>query len=374
MQVDWAGSTIPYRIASTGLVKDAYIFVAVLPASSYVFIYAYPDMQIGSWINAHIRAYSYFGGVPKITIPDNTKTAVTKTHLFQPTLNRSYKEMATHYRTTIIPARVYKPKDKASVENGVGNITRRVLAPLRNQTFFSLTEINTAITTELRAFVVRPFQRMEGNRQLLFEQIDKPALMPLPESRYEYADWKEAKVGFNYHVEYNKHHYSVPYQHIGQNCHVRATVTTIEIYSGTERLAVHSRNNDPWQRYTTVPEHMPDNHKVVSKWNTEAFLSWAGKVGPHMREFMETLLQSREYPVQAYKAALSVMSLTKAYPPAVMEKASVEAIATHTVSYKYFTLIVQKLSKETADQPEKIIENTNVRGKGSFAKGGIYVN
>jgi hypothetical protein len=249
------------------------------------------------------------------------------------------------------------------------------LAPLRNQTFFSIEEINKAIEEEVNKLVVRTFQKMEGNRQILFEKIDKPALMPLPNSSYEYADWKEAKVGFDYHVEYDRSYYSVSHLFISQSCRVRASSKTIEIYIGGDRIAAHPRNYDPWNRYTTLPEHMPDNHKVVSKWNSESFLSWAGKIGPSTKEFIDLLLKSREYPVQAYKTVLGIMSLTKSYSPEVMEKASAEAISTHTVSCKYFSLIVKKLSKEEGKHlPEKIIENTNVRGKSSFAKGGIYVS
>lgn len=373
MEVDWVGSTISYCNSTTGEVCDAYIFVAVLPASSYPFVYAYNNMQIGNWIDAHVRAYNYFGGVPKITIPDNAKTAVIKPHLFNPTLNRNYREMAAHYRTTIIPARSYKPKDKGSVENSVGNVTRKILGPLRNRQFFSVTEINEALQVGADKFIQEPFQKLEGNRKSLFEQIDKPALMPLPTTTYEYADWKEAKAGFNYHIEYDKFFYSVPYQQVGKNCLVRAATKTIEIYIGSERIAVHPRNYNTLNRYTTLLEHMPDNHKVVSKWNTDRFLDWAEKTGPSTKEFIDLLLKSREYPVQSYKAAMGVMSLTKSYPPEVMEKASAEAISTDTVSYKYFTLIIKKLSKEE-DAPEKIIENTNVRGKSSFATGGIYVN
>jgi len=376
MEVDWAGSTVSYCNPKTGEVRDAYIFVAVLPASNYPFIRAYDNMQIANWIDAHVRAYDCFGGVPKITIPDNTKTAVIKAHRFNPTLNRNYMAMAAHYRTTIVPTRSRTPKDKGSVENGVGNVTRRILAPLRNRQFFSVAEINEALRTGADKFILEPFQKMEGNRKSLFEQIDKPALMPLPAATYEYADWKEAKVGFNYHVEYDKFHYSAPYSYAGKLCWVRATAKTIEIYIGSERIAAHPRNCNTLNRYTTLLEHMPDNHKAVSKWNTDRFLAWAAKTGPNTEQFIQLLLESREHPVQAYKAAMGILNLTNNYSSGIMERATLEAIANNTVSYKYFTLIVKKLSKEETetDLPEKIIENTNVRGKSSFAKGVTYVS
>ena len=229
VEVDWTGSTLSYVNAETGEVKEAYVFVAVLPASSYPFAYAYADTKAANWIDAHVRAFDFFGGVPRITIPDNTKTAVIKSDLVDPILNKSYNEMAVHYRTTIVPARAGKPKDKAADENMVGNVSRRIIAALRNRQFFSLHEINQAIYELLNKFISRPFQKMEGNRLTAFEQIDKPCLQPLPVSKYEYAEWKEAKVQFNYHVDYDGFFYSVHYSYINKPCSIRATARAIEI-------------------------------------------------------------------------------------------------------------------------------------------------
>jgi transposase len=194
IEVDWAGSTMSYIDPSTGEEQTAYIFVSVLPASSYPFAYAYGDVKLPSWIDAHVRAFEYYGGVPKITISDNPKTAVTTPDLVDPVLNKSYHEMARHYGTTLIPARVYKPKDKAADENMVLNVSRRIIAALRNRQFFSLQEVNEAIEEELVKLVNRPFQKREGNRQTAFETIDKPCLQPLPNTKYEYAEWKETKI------------------------------------------------------------------------------------------------------------------------------------------------------------------------------------
>ncbi|QOX65671.1 IS21 family transposase [Anoxybacterium hadale] len=202
MQVDWAGSTIPYIEAPTGEEKVAYIFVSVLPASAYPFAYAYGDMKQPNWIDAHVRAFEHYGGVPRVVIPDNTKTAVKTPDLVDPLLNASYTEMARHYGVALVPARPRKPKDKAADENMVGNVSRRIIAALRNRRFFSVMEINQAIAIELDKLINRPFQKLEGNRKTAFEAIDKPALKPLPAARYEYADWADAKVAFNYHVEY----------------------------------------------------------------------------------------------------------------------------------------------------------------------------
>jgi transposase len=253
VEVDWAGDTMSYVEPSTGEITTVYIFVAVLPASAYPFVYAYENMQMQNWIDAHVRAYTYFGGVPKVTISDNTKTAVNKPDLVDPVLNKSYSEMARHYGTTLIPARAYRPKDKGADENMVGNVSRRIIAALRNRQFFSLYEINQAIFEHLEKLINRPFQKMDGNRKTAFEKIDKPCLQPLPTVKYEYSDWMETRVGFNYHVEYGDgFFYSVHYSYAGSLCSVRATARTIEIYIDNERIAAYPRNYNTFKRYTTL--------------------------------------------------------------------------------------------------------------------------
>ncbi len=252
VETDWAGDTMSYVEPESGKIITVYIFVAVLPASSYPFAYAYEDMKTPNWIDAHVRAYTYFGGVPKITISDNTKTAVIKPDRVDPILNRSYYEMARYYGTTVIPARAGKPKDKAAGENMVGNVSRRIIAALRNRQFFSLYEINEAISEYLEKLVNKPFQKMEGTRKTAFEKIDKPYLQPLPPVKYEYSDWIETRVGFNYHVEYSGFFYSTHYSYAGSMCSVRATSKTIEIYIGNERIAAHPRNYNTFKRYTTL--------------------------------------------------------------------------------------------------------------------------
>lgn len=373
MEVDWAGSRISYTDSETKEPRQANIFVAVLPASSYPFVYAYEDMKIASWIDAHIRAYEYFGGVPKITIPDNTKTAVVKADRFDPVLNKSYLEMARHYGTTIVPARPAKPRDKGSVENTVGNVSRRIIAPLRDRQFFSLNEVNQAVSEELEKLILKPFAKMEGNRQTAFEKIDKPALKSFPIAKYEYSEWKEAKVGFNYHVEYDRFFYSVPYSYAGKACSIRATSKTIEIYIGSERVALHPRNYNTFKRYKTLPEHMPENHKAVSEWNPERFLSWASQTGPATREFVRRVLGSREYPVQTYRTCMGIMRLKGNYPDEIIEAASKEAIEKNIVSYKYFSIILKQAAIKAVnqDQAEKIIKHNNLRGLSAFLRGGI---
>lgn len=372
VEVDWAGSTMSYIDTETGEQKDAYIFVAVLPASAYPFAYAYADTKTANWIDAHVRAYEYFGGVPRITIPDNTKTAVTKSDLVDPVLNKSYNEMARHYRTTLVPARAGRPKDKAADENMVGNISRRIIAALRNSQFFSLHEINQAISEQLDKLINRPFQKMQGNRLTAFEQIDKPCLQPLPLTKYEYSEWKETKVQFNYHVDYAGFFYSVHFSHINKQCSVRATARAIEIYTGNERIAAYPRNYNTFKRYTTLPEHMPEGHKAVSGWSSERFLAWAEKTGPYTQELIKHILESREYPVQTYRACMGIMRFSKSYSDEIMENASREALERNACSYKYFSLILKQVTQNVAENnAENIIMHDNVRGSSAFAGGGI---
>jgi transposase len=264
MQVDWAGQTLKYIDTATGEIKAAYIFVAVLPASAYPFVYAYGDKKLASYIDAHVRSFEYFGGVPKVLIPDNEKTAVTYPDNTDPVLNRSYNEMANHYHAAIVPARSARPKDKAADENMVGNASRRILAPLRNLKFFSIHEINQAIEVQLKKFILRPFKKMEGNRISAFEKIDKPALQILPMTRYEYCDWSQTRIAFNYHAQYEGFYYSTDYAYAGQPCWLRVSAKTIEIFVDSIRVACHVRNYNKFSKYVTLPEHMPENHKAVS--------------------------------------------------------------------------------------------------------------
>jgi len=372
MQVDWAGSTVSYTEPTTGEDRQAYIFVAVLPASSYPFAYAYRDMTLPNWIDAHVRAFENFGGVPRVTIPDNTKTAVKKPDLVDPQLNPGYAEMARHYGTTLIPARPGKPRDKAADENMVLNVSRRILAALRNHRFFSLAEINQAISIELDRLRRRPFQKIEGNRLTAFETIDKPALMPLPANGYEYADWQDARIAFNYHVEYNGFFYSVPYSYIGKNARIRATASVIEIFTDGVRIAAHPRNFNTYKRYRTLPEHMPESHKAVTGWSSERFLAWAEKIGPNTKQMIAKILDSRDCPVQTYRACMGIMRLSSSYAAETMEAASAEALEKRTYTFKYFSMILRQVAiKADTAKPEKIVKNSNLRGAQAYAGGGI---
>jgi len=333
MQVDWAGSTLPYIDTITGEVRAAYIFVA----------------------------------------PDNTKTAVITPDVTDPVLNRSYNDMANHYGTAIVPARIKKAKDKAADENMVGNISRRILASLRNTRFFSVSEINQAIPVELAKFIRRPFAKMEGNRLTAYEKIDKPALMALPKERYQYCDWKETRVAFNYHVEYDRFYYSVDYGYANHPCAVRATKDTIEVFVDNERVAAHTRNYNKARRYITMEEHMPGNHRAVSGWSSKRFILWANSIGPSTGLFIDNVLKSRKYPVQAYRACMAIMSFSKDCPAAVMENAAKKALDMEIYSFKYFKMIFKQMSSgEDKDKSSaRTVAHDNLRGSNAYAGGGI---
>jgi transposase len=229
MEVDWAGQTTPIRDNVTGDNIPAYIFVAVLPASQYTYVEAFATQNLENWITGHINTFVHFGGVPRMVVPDNLKTGVDKVEWYTPVINKTYHEMAEHYGTAIVPARVKKPKDKPSVESAVGDISTWITAALRNQTYFSVSELNGDITKKLADFNERPFQKRPGSRKSVFVKEERDLLLPLPAVLYEIATWKKATVAFNYHICVENQYYSVPHEYIRYQVDVRTTSRTIEV-------------------------------------------------------------------------------------------------------------------------------------------------
>jgi len=370
MEADWAGSTLPYFDRDNMEEKDAHIFVSVLPASSYPFAKAFADETSPNWIKAHTDAFEFLGGVPAIIIPDNTKTAVITPSSSNPVLNRSYKEMARHYGTAIMPARPRKPKDKGADEGMVKIVGQRILAALRNRKFFSIEEINAAISEELEKLIDRPFKNLDGNRRSAFEEIDKPALKPLPKNRYEYAVWKETLTKPNYHVEYDGFFYSVPHEYRNKPSTIRATLGTIEIFFNGERITVHKRNHNKKDPYTTITEHMPKSHQLVSGRGKDHFISIAGETGPKTKKLVEQVFNTTCNPIESYRICNAILSLASENNPEDVEKASREALEKELLSYKYFKMLIGKYRQsEGITQNEKIIKHNNIRGRKSFAGG-----
>jgi len=272
--VDYAGPTVPITDPMTGELRQAAIFVAVLSASNVTFCEATWSQSLPDWIGSHVHALEQLGGVPALLVPNSLKSGVTRACFYDPELNPTYRDLATHYGTAVFPARPYRPKDKAKVEGGVLQVERWVLARLRHQRFFSLCELNRHIADLMTALNNRPFKKLPGCRLSAFAELG-PALRPLPARRDEFAEWKVLKVGIDYHVELVGHYYSVPYRFAREKVDFRLTATTVELFHRGTRIASHVRN-DARGRHTTVDAHMTPAHQAVQEWNAPRLLDWAG--------------------------------------------------------------------------------------------------
>ncbi len=279
MFVDYAGQTVDIVDAANGKINKAQIFVAVLGAGSYTYAEATASQGLEDWIGSHVRAFSFYGGVPEAVVPDNLKSGVSKACRYEPDINPTYNDLARHYQTVILPARVRKPRDKAKAESGVLLVEHWILARLRKHTFFSLGELNREIKRLLRELNNKPFQKLPGSRKSRFEELDKPALKPLPAAPYELAYWKKATVHIDYHVEVERHYYSVPYTLVKKKLDVRYTASTVECFYRNKRVAVHLRDNRSG-RHSTIKEHMPPSHQKYLEWTPDRFKRWAAKIGP----------------------------------------------------------------------------------------------
>jgi transposase len=331
--VDWAGQTVPVVNRTTGEVRPAQVFVAVLGASSYTYAEATWTQSLPDWIGAHTRALEFLGGAPEILVPDNPRTGIDRACRYDPDVNATYAEWAAHYGVAVIPARVRKPRDKAKVEAGVLMVERWVLAALRNRTFFSLAELNAAIRTLIERINQRSFKKLPGSRASLFEALDRPALRPLPAARYVFGEWSRVRVHIDYHVEVDHHYYSVPYPLVGKQLEARASAHTVELFHQGVRVASHLRSHARG-RHTTLPEHMPEAHRRYAEWTPERLVRWAGKTGPATARAAEAILGSRPHPEQGFRACQGLIRLGKSYGPARLEAACARALATGPVSYR----------------------------------------
>jgi hypothetical protein len=358
MLVDWAGLAMHYS-GGKGEECKAYLFVAILPASGYLYTEAFRDMKLESWIEAHIHSFEYFGGASRLIVPDNTKTAVKKVNYYEPELNRTYREMADHYGAVIVPARPFRPTDKAPVETGVQIVERRIIAKLRHRQFLSFPEVRQAVWEELEPLNTQAFQKLPGTRRSCFVETEKQELMRLPVSRYECAHWKEAKVAFDYHVAFEKaHFYSVSYRYAGKQVKIRSTSRTIEIFYEAERIAAHERSYDPHRRYITDPHHMPPHHQAVAAWSPERFISWAAKTGEKTKAFICSLLGHWDHPEQAFKSCAGILRLANTVSPRQMESSCALALSQQVYSYTSFA----RLLKKQEDSAPRAIQHENVRG------------
>lgn len=351
MEVDWAGKTASLRNNLTGEPIPAYVFVAVLPCSQYAYAEAFLSMDMGSWITAHIHAYEYFGGVARILVPDNLKTGVERASYLSPIINRTYNEMAEHYGTAVIPARVKHPKDKSTVEGTVGIITTWIIATLRNQQFFSLQELNTAVFEKLEEFNEKPFQKKPGSRKSAFLEEEKDHLLPLPASAYELASWQKAIVQYDYLITVDKIQYSVPYEYIKHEVDIRVTGKVIEVFYHQHRIASHVRLYGEQKDPIVLPEHMPDNHKLYLSWDKDRFLDWATSIGSSTVAVTKAILSSHKVEQQGYRSCLALMRLADKYSTSRMESACAKAL-TYTPSPNLKS--VQTILKTGQDKLERV--------------------
>jgi transposase len=366
--VDYAGQTMEITDPETGEIHPVQIFVATLGASNYTFTEATLTQDLPSWIQSHVHAFEFFQGVTEILVPDNLRDAVTRSCRYEPDLNATYRELAEHYGTVIIPARVAKPRDKAKVESGVLQVERWVLAPLRHRTFFSLAELNEAIRKQLELLNNRPFEKLQATRKSLFETLEKPVLRPLPLNRFLFAEWKTARVNIDYHIEVNRHYYSVPYQLIHQKVEIRLTGTTVEVFLKGHRVASHLRSYIPG-KHTTLPEHMPKSHQKFLEWTPSRLIHWAGTIGPQTQKLVSFILENRPHPEQGYRSCLGVLRLQKRYTPQRLEAACARALAFKAYSYKNVESILkngldqQPLHTSSPQSHLPLLEHENLRGR-----------
>ena len=323
--IDYAGQTIPIINRTTGEITRAQIFLAVLGASNYTYAEATPSQELPFWIKSHVHAFEFFGGVPEILVPDNLKSGVTLPCRYEPDINPTYQDLAEHYGTVVIPARSRKPKDKAKVEAGVLIVERRILAALRNHTFFSIAELNKEISQRLVELNNRKFQKLDATRKGLFLKIDQPALQPILATAYEYAEWKKARVNIDYHIEVFRHYYSVPYQLARKQVDVRLTDSTIEVLLKNRRVTSHVRSFKEGG-FTTLWEHMPKSHQKYLEWTPSRIIDWAGKNGPKTQRLISHIMECKPHPEQGFRSCLGIMGLAKRYSAERLEAACHRAL------------------------------------------------
>lgn len=369
--VDYSGKKLAIVDPTTGEIREAEIFVAVLGASNYTYAEAAWTQTLPDWIGAHVRMFRFFGGVPRLIVPDNLKSGVNRACFYDPEINRSYGMMASHYGVGVLPARPRKPRDKAKVENGVRFAQSCILGRLRRQTFFSLAEANAAIIGALDRINDHVMRRLGVSRRHLFQTVERLALADLPGEDYEFAEWRFARVGTDYHVEFDGFFYSVPHGLIRQQVDVRATSRTIEIFHHGKRVAAHQRRY-AGRRHGTDPDHMPSSHRRYADWTPDRFRRWAASVGPETEGLIATIMASRPHPEQGFRTCLGVLRLFRGVEPARAEAVSARAIAIGGLTYKSIASIMANRPIATPAtgtepaEPAAVTDHANLRGPGYF--------
>ena len=362
--VDYAGKPPGLIDTTTGEWRPVELFVMALGASSYTYAEASRTQQLPDWIASHTRAFAFFGGVPIAVVPDQLKAGVTIPCRYEPGVHRLYAELATHYDTTILPARPAKPRDKAKVEVAVQVAERWIVARLRHETHFTLAALNGRIAALLTALNAKPMRHYGGaSRRDLFERLDRPALRPLPETGFEFAEWKRARVNLDYHIAAAHHAYSVPHALVHEDVDVRLTATAVEIFHRGQRVAAHARRYGPG--FTTVAAHMPKAHQQHREWSPSRFIRWAATIGPQTAALVAAILADRPHPEQGYRSCLGILRLAKRYDAGRLEAACARALAAGARSYRHVDAILrrglERATDTTAATPA--LDHENIRGR-----------
>ena len=369
--VDYAGMKPTVVDRSTGAAREVEVFVAALGASSFTYAEATETQRTADFIASHTRTLEYFGGVTQVVVPDQLKSGVTKACRYEPGLQRTYEEWSQHYGTTIIPARPRKPQDKSKVEVAVQVVERWILAVIRDEIFFSLHSLNQRIWELLDVVNDREMRDYKQSRRARFELIDRPALQPLPAQRFECAQWKQAKVNIDYHVELERHFYSVPHALVREAVELRYTATTVEIFCRGQRVAAHRRKHQAGS-FSTVAEHMPKAHRAHMEWSPTRLIGWGRSIGPRTEELVSAILDDRPHPEQGYRSCLGILRLAKQYGHERLEAACERAVRVRARSYRHVQSILKNgLDREPLPDPEDTpprlpIAHKNVRGGGYY--------
>jgi transposase len=368
MFVDYAGTTLEVIDPSTGEVMTAQLFVAALGASSYTYAEATWTQGLSDWIGSHTRTFTFMGGVAAMVVSDNLRSGVTKACFYEPAVNRTYAEMAARYNTAVVPARPYRARDKAKVEVAVQIATRFIIAKLRNRQFFSLAALNEAIVELVAQINTRPSRHLGASRRALFEDLERSALKPLPAEPYVFAEWKECRVGLDYHVEIDKHYYSVPHQLLREKVWARITARTVEVFHRGKRVAAHVRSSSN-RKHTTVREHMPSSHRRYADWTPESIRRHAGEIGRNTSALVDTILRERTHPEQGFRACVGILRLAKTYGRERLEAACSRAIEIGARSYSSVNSILKNnLDRQRPAMPADgpAIAHDNIRGPTYF--------
>jgi transposase len=368
MFVDFTGKKLNVTNPETGEIVEHEVFVSVLGCSQLSYIEATPSQTKADWISVNQNALHFYEGTPLAIVPDCLKSAVTKADKYEPEINQTYNDFADHYNTVILPARALHPQDKSLAENFVRLAYQQIYAPLRNEVFFSLEELNNALWEQLDKFNRKNFQSKDHSRQQVFDDVEKQQLKPLVKEHYDLKSFCKNRVQYNHHIylKEDKHYYSVPFQYTGKEVMTTYTSRTVEVYHNNIRIALHKRNMYRY-KYTTDDNHRPQNHKFVAEWTPQRFIKWARNISPEVEQLITKVMDSRKHPEQAYKACMGLLTLQKKYDKEDYIKACRKALSINNLTSKFIKNVLDTKTFNLDSEQEfdlfSSIDHDNIRGK-----------